>query len=142
MGSVPILGDGLATFVGPSLIVAGLLLVYRAAADLKDNLSPWPEPADPDAGCGSLVDTGVYAYVRHPMYSGLLSGMVGLGLCTESATRLFLAGMLFLVLDAKADYEETRLARTYGASYEDYRERVRGKFLPSSTNDTFQSRRE
>lgn len=141
-GGVPVVGNFLASLLGPALVVAGLLAVYRAAADLRDNLSPWPVPVDPRSGRGSLVDAGIYASVRHPMYSGLLLGMIGLSLSTESATRLFLTGLLFLVLDAKSEFEETKLVQTYGVAYEDYQKKVPGKFLPPSMNISSKPRTE
>ena len=73
---------------------------------------------------------GIYASVRHPMYAGLLCGMTGLSLLTDSVTRLLLTGGLYLVLDAKSDYEEEKLVDAYGSEYEGYRSEVQGKFLP------------
>ncbi len=51
------------TILGPVLIIAGLILVYKSAADLKDNLSPWPVATDPKAGRGSLIENGIYLYM-------------------------------------------------------------------------------
>ena len=100
IGSVPFVGGALAFFLGPSLILAGLFSVYRSAADLQNNLSPWPVPSDPNSGRGSLIDEGIYSYIRHPMYSGVLFGMIGLSLITDSVMRLLLTGALYFVLDA------------------------------------------
>ncbi|KAL7526621.1 hypothetical protein ACHAWF_001848, partial [Thalassiosira exigua] len=123
-------GDARLVVLGLASIAAGLVVVYRAASDLGGNLSPWPVPSDPKSGRGSLVGGGIYAYVRHPMYSGLLLGMTGLGLVTDSVARLFLTMVLAIVLDAKSDYEEEKLKEAYGEEYEEYRREVRGKFLP------------
>jgi protein-S-isoprenylcysteine O-methyltransferase Ste14 len=51
------------------------------------------------------------------MYAGSLLGMAGLGLITDSATRLFLTVLLYFVLDAKSDYEETKLMEKFGSKY-------------------------
>merc|ERR1719491_2218759 len=72
-----------ALVLGCLFIVLGLYVVYKSAADLNDNLSPWPVPVDPN-GKGSLIKEGIYGQVRHPMYGGLLLGMGGLSLATES----------------------------------------------------------
>ena len=114
LGTVPVVGDALSFTLGPGLVGVGLVVVYKAAVDLGTNLSPWPAPADPNTGRGSLVDTGVYSLMRHPMYSGLIFGMAGLSVATDSALRLLLTAALYLVLDAKADYEESKLMETYG----------------------------
>ena len=69
------------------MILLGILLVYRSVIDLNNNLSPWPVPTTER---GSLVDIGIYSYIRHPMYAGVLLGMIGLSLWTESFLRLLI----------------------------------------------------
>ena len=115
--------------IGPAFIVAGLILVYKSAADLKENLSPWPVATDPKAGRGSLINEGIYSYIRHPMYSGLLMGMGGLSILTNSSTRLLLTFALYLVLDMKSNFEEASLAETYGSDYDEYKSKVQNKFF-------------
>jgi len=134
IGSVPIIGDALISLLGPVLILGGLFLVYRAVFDLKDNLSPWPTPADPESGRGSLINEGIYSYIRHPMYSGSLFGMAGLSLITDSATRFLLTLALSFVLDAKSDFEETKMTEAYGAEYVEYKGKVQSKFIPPLTD--------
>ena len=126
------------TILGPVLILAGLILVYKSAADLKDNLSPWPVATDPKAGRGCLINKGIYSYIRHPMYSGLLMGMVGLSILTESTTRLLLTTALYVVLDAKSDFEEASLVDTYGSDYEEYKVDVQNKFFPLDVKSIFE----
>ncbi len=139
IGTVPFVGVLLTSILGPAFIVAGLILVYKSAADLKDNLSPWPVPTDPKAGRGSLINSGIYTYIRHPMYSGLLMGMAGLSIFTDSTTRLMLTFALYLVLDAKSDFEEASLVKTYGSEYVEYKAKVQHKFFPLDVNSIFTS---
>jgi protein-S-isoprenylcysteine O-methyltransferase Ste14 len=115
IGGLPLVGDAVLPILGPTLIFSGLFMVYRSAVDLEYNLSPWPVPTQ--SGRGSIVDGGIYSYIRHPMYAGSLLGMAGLGLITDSATRLFLTVLLYFVLDAKSDYEETKLMEKFGSKY-------------------------
>jgi protein-S-isoprenylcysteine O-methyltransferase Ste14 len=110
------------------MILLGIALVYTSVINLKNNLSPWPIPTQQSGS--SLVDDGIYSCIRHPMYAGVLLGMIGLSLWTESFLRLLLTILLFLVLDAKSEYEETKLIDTYGLLYEDYMIKVPGKFYP------------
>ena len=131
------LGDFLTTILGPAFIVAGLILVYKSAADLKDNLSPWPVATDPNNGRGSLIDEGIYNYVRHPMYAGLLMGMTGLSILTDSTTRLLLTFALYLVLEAKSDFEEKSLKEMYGSEYDEYKAKVNSKFFPLDVKSIF-----
>lgn len=131
IGNIPFIGDTLTTILGPLLIGTGLIAVYKASSDLKDNLSPWPVPADPQSGRGSLVKSGIYAYVRHPMYTGVLMGMTGLSIITDSVARLLLTCALYYVLDVKSEYEEEKLKEIYGSDYEIYKQEVSGKFFPA-----------
>lgn len=136
IGNIPF-GDTIFTVIGPLLILAGLFVVYKSAADLKDNLSPWPVPTDPESGRGSLVNSGIYSYVRHPMYTGVLLGMAGLSVTTDSVMRLLLTCGLYYVLDVKSDYEEERLNETYGIEYDKYKQQVQGKFFPADLKRLF-----
>ena len=133
-------GDVVTTILGPVFIIAGLILVYKSAADLKDNLSPWPVATDPKAGRGSLINEGIYSYIRHPMYAGLLLGMTGLSILTDSITRLLLTFALYLVLDAKSDFEEASLVKTYGSDYGEYKAKVKSKFFPLDVKSVFTNR--
>ena len=67
------------------------------------------------------------------MYSGVLFGMVGLSIITDSAVRLLLTIALYFVLDAKSDFEETKLAEVYPGDQSN----VHGKFLPHNISDLF-----
>jgi protein-S-isoprenylcysteine O-methyltransferase Ste14 len=75
-----------------------------------------------------LVQTGPFALVRHPMYSGGLVLAVGWALCVQSWLTLGYAIALFVFLDAKSRREERWLAEKFPA-YASYRRRVR-KLIP------------
>eukprot|EP01082_Thalassiosira_pseudonana_P005904 g5389.t1 g5389 contig2:444531-445223(-) len=126
IGTVPLFGDFITTFLGPSLLMTGLLIVYKSGTDLKNNLSHWATPTEQ----GSLVDTGIYGMMRHPMYTGVLLIFLGLSVATDSAMRMLLTAALYLLLDAKSNYEETKLAEAYGEEYEEYKVKVANKFFP------------
>eukprot|EP00956_Cyclotella_meneghiniana_P024684 scaffold49887_cov71-Cyclotella_meneghiniana.AAC.4 len=137
IGNVPFIGDAFSTLLGPTLLLTGLFAVYKSAADLQDNLSPWPVPTSPTSGRGSLINSGIYSYVRHPMYTGVLLGMVGLSIVTDSVVRLLLTCALYYVLDVKSEYEETKLVEIYGEEYESYKQEVEGKFFPADWKNVF-----
>jgi protein-S-isoprenylcysteine O-methyltransferase Ste14 len=90
------------------MILLGIALVYTSVIDLKNNLSPWPIPTQQSGS--SIVDDGIYSYIRHPMYAGVLVGMIGLSLWTESFLRLLLTILLFLVLDARVSMRKQNLS--------------------------------
>ena len=68
-----------------------------------------------------LVVTGLYRYVRNPMYLAVLSTIFGQAVFLANVTLLEYAGLvgvlfyLFVLL-----YEEPTLRKTFGPEYEDY----------------------
>ena len=105
---------------GVLLLVAGGLLAVRGMHDLRDALTPLPYPRDDAA----LVETGVYALVRHPIYGGLVLAAVGWGLLCASPAALAAAGVLLGFFELKSRREEAWLDRRF-AGYDAYRSRTR-----------------
>jgi protein-S-isoprenylcysteine O-methyltransferase Ste14 len=91
---------------------------------LGKNLTAFPKPIEG----GVLVTSGPYAYVRHPIYSGLILGTLGWGLFRASLLGVGLALVLFIFFDLKSRQEERWLAEAY-AGYPEYQRRVR-KLIP------------
>jgi len=77
----------------------------------------------------SLVTSGIYRYIRHPLYSSLLFLTWGIFFKapTWSGMLLALGATLFLVATARAD--ESECIRFFGPSYKDYMKRSR-RFVP------------
>jgi protein-S-isoprenylcysteine O-methyltransferase Ste14 len=96
----------------------------RSVATLGSNVTPLPKPKDE----GTLVRTGLYAHMRHPIYTAFDLLAFGWALATASLPRLLLAVMLAAFFDAKANREEAWLVERF-PEYPAYRKRV-GKFLP------------
>ena len=72
-----------------------------------------------------LVDTGIYAVVRHPQYFGVVMLLLGLGLLL-SLTFLFFAS-LFLFLWFRSvliPFEEKELVAIFGDQYKNYMRQV------------------
>ena len=69
----------------------------------------------------TLIVTGVYRYVRHPLYAGLSLTLAGFGLVLGRAS-LVLGGLGWLtVTQLWSIREERELARRFGAEYTTYR---------------------
>ena len=76
-----------------------------------------------------VVDTGPYAIVRHPMYSGALLYMLGTPLALGSYWGLLGFVLMLLVIVWRLQDEEEMLAREL-PGYAEYRTRVRWRLLP------------
>jgi protein-S-isoprenylcysteine O-methyltransferase Ste14 len=68
------------SLIGGALFLAGSVLAATGALNLGKNLSPLPQPKE-DA---TLVVTGAYRLVRHPIYSGITLMAFGWGLWLHS----------------------------------------------------------
>lgn len=76
-----------------------------------------------------VVDTGPYAYVRHPMYAGAIWLFVGIPLALGSWRAVGLVIVVLPVLAWRLLDEERILARDL-AGYRDYMQRVRYRLFP------------
>ncbi len=111
--------------IGCILGVAGLLLCIAGALSLgRENLSPLPHPKNG----ASLVQTGAYSIVRHPIYAGLTIAAAGWALAWRSPITIAFAAILFVFFDIKARREERWLSRTL-PQYTQYKRRVK-KLIP------------
>lgn len=114
----------IALVAGVVVGVAGLALAGVSAQQLGGNLTAFPKPKDD----GTLVTNGVYALVRHPIYSGVLLAALGLALVRGSTPSLLLAIGLAIFFDMKSRREEQWLARKF-PEYAAYQARVK-KLVP------------
>ena len=106
--------------VGIVLITGGIALAVRGAVDLGGALTPLPRPRD-DA---ELVETGAYAFVRHPIYGGLILAAFGWAIVQASIVAVALAVVLAAFLRVKSMREEAWLEQRFPA-YAAYRARTR-----------------
>ena len=110
--------------VGSLLMAAGAALMAAGLVWLGRGLTPLPHPKEGAA----LVQTGPFALVRHPMYTGGLVLALGWALCVRSWLTVAYVGVLFAFLDLKSRREERWLMEKFPA-YVEYRRRVR-KLVP------------
>lgn len=76
-----------------------------------------------------LVDSGVYAWVRHPMYLGTLLFCLALIFVSVSLVSIVVLVGFFVFYDRIATYEEKSLIEILGERYVDYQKRV-SKWIP------------
>ncbi len=106
------------------LLGAGLLIFVAGWVVLGRNLTPFPQPR-PD---GAFVQHGIYARVRHPLYTGVTLMAVGWALLCESLAALGTALALLPFFYAKTRREERWLCTRF-PGYAEYMKRVPA-FLP------------
>jgi protein-S-isoprenylcysteine O-methyltransferase Ste14 len=78
---------------------------------------------------GKVIDTGVYGWVRHPMYLGSLLILLGFTLSTLSILSFIVWIAFFIFFDRMATYEEKDLKRILDQKYANYQKRVH-KWIP------------
>ncbi len=77
----------------------------------------------------TLVTTGPYRFIRHPMNDFGTLFYAGLSLAMNIWWMMALVGCAFLIIAWRTQREEANLAAKFGEAYEHYRART-GRFLP------------
>jgi protein-S-isoprenylcysteine O-methyltransferase Ste14 len=112
--------------LGFALFILGMILFAFAVATLKEaflgNIEPVTE---------TLVTTGPYKYVRHPVYLGMVISVLGLALGMKSLWGVICAIVIFVPLGIyRAKLEEMALVDTFGDQWDDYVRRTYFMFPP------------
>jgi len=98
------------SIVGLLLIaLAGAISVWTLLSNRPGNFNVRPIPKK----TGKLIMYGPYKYIRHPMYSSLFFGSLGVVLCQFVFWKLAAWGLLIVVLAFKANFEERALSKHY-----------------------------
>lgn len=108
--------------LGLVLIIPTLWLFYRSHKDLGKN---WSVSLEIREG-HNIVDTGVYQYIRHPMYSAIwLWGIVQCLLLNNYIAGL--SGLVFfgLLYFLRVKNEENMMIKEFGEEYKLYMKRTR-----------------
>jgi protein-S-isoprenylcysteine O-methyltransferase Ste14 len=107
-------------WLGAAVMVAGLLFAVWAREHLGAN---WSRSVTIKQD-HELITTGPYAVVRHPIYTGILAGLLGTAIAL-SQVRGFIAFLLiFLVLWLKLRMEEQWMRSQFGETYATYAHRT------------------
>ena len=73
----------------------------------------------------TLITSGPYSVVRHPIYTGILFGMVGSALVLGTNTSLIVIFLTILVVGIRIHQEEGLMRDKFGDEYRDYQRRVK-----------------
>ncbi|MGO9568180.1 MAG: methyltransferase family protein [Desulfomonilaceae bacterium] len=112
--------------VGLVLYVAGWCIV---SLSFKENAFAAPVVKYQKERHQTVVDTGVYSIVRHPMYAGAVLLVVGMPLWLESYATALLASIVIGILALRILVEEQFLRREL-KGYDAYTKRVRYRLIP------------
>ena len=96
-------------FVGFFLIIISTIVLLISIKDLGRNLSPFPRPLVN----GNLITSGIYRFIRHPMYYSLILISFGLFITKLSFYYLFLTISLALIIKFKIILEEEFLNKKF-----------------------------
>lgn len=108
-----------------ALIVFSIILGLLALFNIRpSNLNILPQLKDKH----QLITSGVYRYIRHPMYTSVI--LFCLALLITNVDQFSIVVMLILVIDLilKSNVEEMLLSKRFN-SYLNYQKKT-GKFLP------------
>ena len=97
------------SFVGFLLIIISSIVMLIAIKDLGSNLSPFPKPIVN----GNLITSGIYRFIRHPMYYSLILISFGFFITKLSVYHLSLTISLALIIKFKIILEEKYLNKKY-----------------------------
>jgi protein-S-isoprenylcysteine O-methyltransferase Ste14 len=112
---------------GVAIAALGWGVLLWCARDFARRGRGTPAPYDPPR---ALVTSGLYRYVRNPMYVGVLTAILGQAWWYRSTGVLAYAAVIALMFHLRVVlYEEPRLARDFGADFDAYRARV-PRWLP------------
>jgi protein-S-isoprenylcysteine O-methyltransferase Ste14 len=118
--------SGLVSLFGLVLYVAGWWIMTLA---MKVNPFAVPVVRLQEERHQRVIDTGVYAVVRHPMYAGFVPMVVGPALWLGSYLAALLAIVPVAVLAVRSVFEERFLKREL-KGYDTYTEKVRSRLIP------------
>jgi protein-S-isoprenylcysteine O-methyltransferase Ste14 len=114
----------IAVIAGGALCIVGLGFIVLGSIGLGRNLSPFPKPKDNS----TLVKSGIFSIVRHPIYSGFIFLAFGWSLIWGSVAAFVAALVLWIFFDLKARREERWLEAKF-SDYTAYKQRVK-KLIP------------
>jgi protein-S-isoprenylcysteine O-methyltransferase Ste14 len=84
----------------------------------------------PQSAPTQLVSSGLFRFVRNPMYVGVVTAIGGIALAKHSWGAAIYGAAVALAFHLRVVlYEEPRLTREFGASFDEYRRRV-PRWLP------------
>ena len=99
-----------------AVTVAGLLFAVWAREHLGRN---WSRSVTIKQG-HEMITTGPYAVLRHPIYTGILAGFLGMAIAISQVRGFIVFVLIFLVFWPKLRMEEKWMRSQFGETYATY----------------------
>lgn len=116
--------------IGASLVLLGITLFSWSAMHINNALLGEVKPV-----LNNIVTTGPYQFIRHPVYLGITTSLIGLALSFDSLASLLLVFLLFLPsVIFRAKLEERVLKERFNKTWEQYT-KTTGFLLPKLTKN-------
>jgi protein-S-isoprenylcysteine O-methyltransferase Ste14 len=116
----------LVSTLGLALFAAGWIIITLS---MRENAFAAPVVRHQEERHQTVIDSGVYSVVRHPLYAGTIPMLVGMSLWLESYAAALLVIITVLTLVLRILVEERFLRREL-AGYDAYTQRVRYRLIP------------
>jgi protein-S-isoprenylcysteine O-methyltransferase Ste14 len=107
-------------WIGAAVTVAGLLFAVWARRHLATNWSSSVTIKQDH----ELITTGPYALVRHPIYTGILTGFLGTAIALAQVRGFIALALMFVLFWAKFRKEEEWMRSQFGETYTTYSQRT------------------
>jgi protein-S-isoprenylcysteine O-methyltransferase Ste14 len=111
-------------WIGQILFYSGIVIAIWAAILLGPNLTPLPKPKP----SGEFIQSGLYRFVRHPIYFGVILVCFGWASIEQTLYTLVLAIILLIFFDLKSRQEEIWLTEKF-SEYDIYKQNTK-KLIP------------
>jgi protein-S-isoprenylcysteine O-methyltransferase Ste14 len=103
-------------WLGAAVTIPGLLFAVWAREHLGSN---WSRSVTIKQD-HELITTGPYAVVRHPIYTGILTGFLGMAIAISQVRGFIVFVLIFLVFWIKLRMEEQWMRSQFGETYATY----------------------
>ncbi|MEL6812206.1 MAG: isoprenylcysteine carboxylmethyltransferase family protein [Bacteroidota bacterium] len=111
-------------YVSILFLIIGVFIILLGILNLNENLSPFPSPKRN----ANLISSGIYKYIRHPIYTGILIAMTSYAVFVACPFKLTITLVLAIVFYFKSNLEEELLIERF-EQYKDYIKST-GRFFP------------
>jgi len=113
------------TIAGFGVILVSIVINLLARQELARNWSPLAGTSAEQ----SLIKSGIYAHIRHPIYTSGILLSLGLALVTSSLGGLALFILAVIAFVVRINAEEKALLAKFGVEYQEYAQNT-GALLP------------